>query len=56
MKKRLQERYIVLDGDISMEFDNLQEARHYARANGCRVWDAESCRYIYDYCVAGIDF
>lgn len=32
-----------------VEFDDLREARHYARANGGIVWDNDKWEMVYDY-------
>ena len=47
-------KYLVTyldDFDEYIAFDDLQNARHYARANGCKVWvrNGNEWQIVYDY-------
>jgi hypothetical protein len=50
-------RYEVYTGsEVTVEFDDLQEARHYARMNGGEVWDRQEWKTTYNYRVEGLDY
>ncbi len=51
-------RYRVLFNECTtgVEFDNLQDARHYARLNGGIVWDTGTWEEVYNYSVEGLDY
>lgn len=51
-------RYRVLFNGCTtvVEFDNLQDARHYARLNGGMVFDTETWEEVYNYSEVCLDY